>query len=407
MSLLKKKHDHIHDAYLKSLLLAVDDFLDTHYTFRCEKRYHGLLGRLRAFGDMQSAEEQEARTSQERYLGELLVQYSAPSAAEIFKKFEQEQESFGEKLVRQIEAKGLDPVAVYKKANIDRKLFSKIKTQKDYIPGLENDFYYHYQWKHKLNCEPAYYIIVDEIQDFTRDEIEEFIEATRKSFYFFGDTAQSIYEGMKNTLRVDGIKFEFPQLRLKVKDFTLYRNYRLPIPVAKLTNQVGIDLDPFEESTYRSSENAIPRIIHYNTRNDQIEAIHRMISNRNMTDVAILLPNNNLVREVYDQLLALGGDYEVNYKDKENWYNNVENLNFNSTNPKVMTYHSAKGLQFETVFLPYIEYFNDKDRKALYVAMTRTYRNLYVMYSYVLPAVFSDVEKSLYLTTETDNVEDI
>ena len=83
---------------------------------------------------MQSAEEQEARTSQERYLGELLVQYSAPSAAEIFKKFEQEQESFGEKLVRQIEAKGLDPVAVYKKANIDRKLFSKIKTQKDYIP---------------------------------------------------------------------------------------------------------------------------------------------------------------------------------------------------------------------------------------------------------------------------------
>lgn len=177
--------------------------------------------------------------------------------------------------------------------------------------------------------------------------------------------------------------------------------------MAKLTHQVGIDLDPFEESTYRSSENAIPRIIHYNTRNDQIEAIHRMISNRNMTDVAILLPNNNLVREVYDQLLALGGDYEVNYKDKENWYNNVENLNFNSTNPKVMTYHSAKGLQFETVFLPYIEYFNDKDRKALYVAMTRTYRNLYVMYSYVLPAVFSDVEKSLYITTETDNVEDI
>ena len=80
--------------------------------------------------------------------------------------------------------------------------------------GLENDFYYYYQWKHKLNCEPADYIIVDEIQDFTREEIEEFIEAARKSFYFFGDTAQSIYEGMKNTLRVDGIKFEFPQLRL-------------------------------------------------------------------------------------------------------------------------------------------------------------------------------------------------
>ena len=93
------------------------------------------MGKLRAFGDIQSAEEQEAHTSQEQYRGELLVQYSDPRAAEIFKKFEQEQEAFGEKLVRLIEAKGLDQVEVYKKANIDRKLFSKIKTQKDYIPS--------------------------------------------------------------------------------------------------------------------------------------------------------------------------------------------------------------------------------------------------------------------------------
>lgn len=276
--------------------------------------------------------------------------------------------------------------------------------------GLNNDFYYHWHWKNRLNCAPADYIIVDEIQDFTRDEIEEFINAAQKGFYFFGDTAQSIYKGHKPTLRVDEIKFEFPQLRSRVKDFNLYRNYRLPTPVAKLTHQIGVDLEPFEESTYRSSENAIPRIIQYNTRNDQIEAIHRMISNLNMTDVAILLPDNNLVKDVYDHLLSLGGDYEVKYEDRTNWHNSVENLNFNSTNPKIMTYHSAKGLQFETVFLPYLEQLsisNDKDRKALYVAMTRTYRNLYVMYSYALPTVFSDVEESFYLTTETDDIEDI
>lgn len=276
--------------------------------------------------------------------------------------------------------------------------------------GLENDFYYHYQWKHKLNCEPADYIIVDEIQDFTKDEIEEFIGAARKSFYFFGDTAQSIYEGLKNTLRVDGIKFEFPQIRSKVKDFTLYRNYRLPIPVAKLAHQVGTDLDPFEESTYRSRENSTPRIIHYNSHTDQIEAIHRMISNRDMTDVAILLPTNTLVREIYDHLVDLGGDYEVKYKDDDDWRYNMETLNFKSTNPKIMTYHSAKGLQFETVFLPYIEsYSEEKDinHKALYVAMTRTYRNLYVMYSGRFPMVFSNAGEGLYLTTETDTIEEI
>ena len=47
----------------------------------------------------------------------------------------------------------------------------------------------------------------------------------------------------------------------------------------------------------------------------------------------------------------------------------------------MMTYHSAKGLQFETVILPmFVEAKSQAARKALYVAMTRTYRNLYVMY---------------------------
>ncbi len=275
--------------------------------------------------------------------------------------------------------------------------------------GLENDFYYYWDWKNRQHCPSADYIIVDEIQDFTRDEVEEFIKAARKGFYFFGDTAQSIYEDIRKTLRVDEIKFEFPQLRSRVKDFTLYRNYRLPIPVARLAHQVGVDLDSFEESTYRSSENTIPRIIQYNSPEDQIEAIHRMISNRNMTDVAILLPTNNIVKEIYEQLQALGGDYEVKYKAEE-WRNNVENLNFKSTNPKIMTYHSAKGLQFETVFLPYMESFNYEKGitcKALYVAITRTYRNLYIMYSDTLPKVLSAVEKDSYLTTETDIIEEI
>ena len=96
------------------------------------------------------------------------------------------------------------------------------------------------------------------------------------------------------------------------------------------------------------------------------------------------------------------------YNDKENFRNSQDSLNFTSTNPKVMTYHSAKGLQFETVFLPYIEKFsgNESDRKALYVAMTRTYRNLYVMYTSALPSPLTKIDPSLYKTTEIDEIED-
>ena len=82
--------------------------------------------------------------------------------------------------------------------------------------GLNNDFYYYEEWKYQRERRGKYmvysrdengkkipymptadYIIVDEIQDFTAEEIEEFVNATNKSFFFFGDTAQSLYDSLK------------------------------------------------------------------------------------------------------------------------------------------------------------------------------------------------------------------
>jgi superfamily I DNA/RNA helicase len=297
---------------------------------------------------------------------------------------------------------------------------------------LKNDFFYHEEWRWKKVLKqygrkgsywvyerdengnkipympPADYIIVDEIQDFTKEEILEFVTAAKKNFFFFGDTAQSIYEGLKQTIPVDKIRMIVPNNK-QVKEWELYRNYRLPIPVAKVVQYVGVDLEPFIESTYKSKETAVPRFIKYDSQDAQIKAIHDIIKNNEMTDVVILLPDNEYVRTVYNKLKDLGGNYEVRYNDKEDFRNNKDSLNFDSTNPKVMTYHSAKGLQFEAIFLPYIEHFegdDDSDRKALYVAMTRTYRYLYVMYSGTLPEPLSQINHSLYKDTEVDTVED-
>lgn len=275
--------------------------------------------------------------------------------------------------------------------------------------GLNNQFVYYWHWKHRQDCPSADYMIVDEIQDFDEEEINEFIEATNKYFFFFGDTAQSIYEGLKETLPVEDIGYLLPRGE-KPKSFGLFRNYRLPINVARYVQYVGVNLDPFEESTYKSPEKAIPYVLNSSNTKEQIISICNIIKRKDLSDVAILLPDNDMVKAIGTLLKELGIDFEMRYNDKENWHNSVDTLDFSSTNPKLMTYHSAKGLQFETIFLPCIEDFVDdrsSDSKALYVAMTRTYRYLYIMYSGQLPKPLNDIPAYLYKTTETEEVEDI
>lgn len=273
--------------------------------------------------------------------------------------------------------------------------------------GLNNPFYYLHKWKRSWCDKQADYIIVDEIQDFTSEEIQGFINAARKNFFFFGDTAQSIYYDHGRNVALEDIGYLLPQDN-KPKMWELYRNYRLPIQVAKFVQYVGVGLNPFEESTYKNAggDDSIPHVLQYESPIEQIEAIKRIIGDR-LTDVAILLPLNEQVKEVGEILTSL----EVNYEQK---YNNndpqkaKDNLDFNTSNLKLMTYHSAKGLQFETVFLPLLETSDiEAKRKALYVAMTRTYKQLYIMYSGNLPNVLANIPAELYTQKEVEEIEDI
>ena len=142
----------------------------------------------------------------------------------------------------------------------------------------------------------------------------------------------------------------------------------------------------------------MPTFINCRTIEEQFDKIMNIIKTKKYTNVGILMPNNESVLTIMkafcDNCFQCEFKYNVGYNDKSN----KDSLNFNSEIPKVMTYHSAKGLQFETVFLPYYKGANSiDDRKALYVAMTRTYRNLFVLFNEELTAPLSEVPEHLYI----------
>ena len=111
-----------------------------------------------------------------------------------------------------------------------------------------------------------------------------------------------------------------------------------------------------------------------------------------MEDVGILFRQNDEVEEAYNYFQEHGLNVEAKYGQHMD-------LDFTSDNPKLMTYHSSKGLQFENVFLPDCTVEDDDNRNPLYVAVTRTYQSLYILHSGNLSSLFDDVPEDLYETS--------
>lgn len=240
-------------------------------------------------------------------------------------------------------------------------------------------FFHHHLWKYKLKMPKADYIIVDEIQDFTREEIQEFINATRKHFLFFGDTAQSIYRQYgKQTMTIAQIA-----AMTGLNTLQLFNNYRLPRPVAKITQDyVGVDVQEYKEKVYQNKETELPHLIHFDNEQKQIEALLRLVKDNVGRNIGIFLPNNPEVIRISQEFMDNDVECEFKYNKGDNDFDYVDNLDFNTVLPKILTYHSAKGLQFDMVILPMYNGANDDEsRKALYVAMTRTMHSLFVLYS--------------------------
>lgn len=249
---------------------------------------------------------------------------------------------------------------------------------------------YKWWWDNRIAAEnkSADYFILDEAQDFTSSEVKDMGDHANVSTMYFGDTAQQLYPKKKvkgadgkeveeNTLTVKDIAI---QTLLSIRE--LSKNYRLPQTVARLAQCVPLVFDDLEARCKKVGGKK-PVVRKSKSVQAELDFIINRIKVQNLTDVGILVPHNQDAQKVYLYMKEKGLNPEVKYQmydENGNELGKEINLDFGTDNPKIMTYHSSKGLQFETVFIPMCETSDNNFRNPLYVALTRTYKDLYITY---------------------------
>ncbi len=228
------------------------------------------------------------------------------------------------------------------------------------------------------------HVIIDEGQDFSPEMIRSLAKAipSNGSLTFFGDVVQQIY-GHRISWRSAGLKIE------KVWEFK--ENYRNSKQIAKLALAISKmpyfkDIPDIVEPVSPIADGPSPTIVEFSSINKEIEFVILQATEAAKTQsVAILLRNRqdeNLINKHLTSSIRLD-------RDMTKW----------EAGPGIRygTYHSAKGLEFDMVILPFCNHQNLPDSEAiaafgeadaiaqdgrlLYVGVTRAKTRLIITYS--------------------------
>jgi len=281
------------------------------------------------------------------------------------------------------------------------------------------------------------FIVCDEVQDLPISIIQNMRNKTDK-LILAGDENQSIYEYDPSTREPTITDFQYLNTILKDNPIQLMNNHRLTKDIVKIISKLIPSMNILSSIPNRVKHSSTVRLGNAESLNDEVEYIIEEANQAIEIDesVAILFYTQNNIIEFINRYLSL---QNINpWIIVKNRYNKIDfhslNNYLNSVNIKFeyignsygnlyqahqqgkiifMTYHSAKGLDFDNVFLPFLnqyEYFNSYfNTTLLMVGMTRSKQNLTLSYTgqsvpEIISSIIDDVTK--IDISNQDNAED-
>lgn len=251
------------------------------------------------------------------------------------------------------------------------------------------------------------YVLSDEVQDLVPSVLRS-MQSRAKHVVVAGDENQSIFERdpkfQENTVSPLEIT-----LLLSAKSFELGIIHRLSSSIINVIQRFMPHMNVFSAKRDQTKTSTQVRLCEASDMGEEVMYImHEANKAINIREtVAILLPTQkDIVKFINAVLESKGKNAWVEKRNRWNQldfsamnaylFSNDVNMNyvgggvgsFNSNNRIViMTYHSSKGLDFDNVFIPfmnsnmYIVPDEDRSKILFMVAMTRSRNNLYLTYT--------------------------
>lgn len=248
-------------------------------------------------------------------------------------------------------------------------------------------------------------IFVDEVQDLTRRVLEA-MKSRSKRIIVAGDQQQSIYEEDPQYQETTVSQADIAEI-LDSQAFELPTIYRLTRSIIRMiANVFGDFLNARRDAT---KVNVDVQLGYTNTAVNEVRYVWNEAKHYANTDTtALLFPHVDYIIDFANEILRLEskptwqlvrndygrpdyGMFNSHFRQHNirleivgNGYGSLETA-YRNNRVVLMTYHSAKGLDFENVFLPRLSINenvpSDNPRVLLMVALTRSRKNLYITHT--------------------------